>query len=257
MPANQFELLLHDLANHAWQLDPSSPEALEALATLVHHYDLNFALAAQYLRRALMLQPGNADIHQKYASLLSDIGDWSAAKKEFNAALELDPLSPSIKSSTPIYLFLSRHYKEARQDMEQILQGPQGYRLYPYLGAMYLSEGNIQEGLHQYALGVARAGSDGISLGHQAYGLAKAGRQAEARRLLATLEQRKDPDSRDPFYMATAYGALHDNAKAFYWLEQGFAEHDWSLCYLKIHPYCDDLRADPRFQTFLSRLKLK
>jgi len=49
-----------------------------------------------------------------------------------------------------------------------------------------------------------------------------------------------------------AYLGLGDNEEAFAWLEQGYNEHSNILQWLKVHPYFDPLRDDPRFKDLLS-----
>ena len=51
-----------------------------------------------------------------------------------------------------------------------------------------------------------------------------------------------------------AYGALGDRDRAFQWLEQVWQRR---ICYLlKIHPFLDPLRADPRYAGYLKRAGL-
>ena len=56
--------------------------------------------------------------------------------------------------------------------------------------------------------------------------------------------------------VATIYGALGETDKAFAELEKAFAEHDWDIHRLKVDPFMDPLRDDPRFAALLKRLNL-
>ena len=46
------------------------------------------------------------------------------------------------------------------------------------------------------------------------------------------------------------------NDEALAWLEKALASHDPNMPYIGVDPIFDPLRADPRFQDLLRRLKL-
>jgi hypothetical protein len=56
--------------------------------------------------------------------------------------------------------------------------------------------------------------------------------------------------------IAAIHAALGDKDKAFAELEKAFGEHDWFLPRLKVDPFMDQLRDDPRFKEMLKRLNL-
>lgn len=85
---------------------------------------------------------------------------------------------------------------------------------------------------------------------------AHAGRRADALRLLAELKKRKQAGYVPAAGFVNAYVGLSDKEEAFVWLEQGYQEHSNILQWLKVHPYFDPSRADPRFKDFLHRVGL-
>ena len=246
--------VLRHTAERALALDPTSPEVLGANAIFVQHVDYNWTLAEQYLRRAIQIQPGNAAIHAKYGGLLSDMGRLNEAMRELDTALDLDPLSPSIRNSKAICLFFGRRYTEARKLMDSILETPQGFRLYPYLGAIDLMEGKVEKALAEYRLGVERAQRDPWAVAHLAWALARVGRTAQAHEVLS--EILPPHDAKSPFYIALVYSSLRENDTAFDWLERAFVNRDSDLTLLKTHPYLDNLRRDSRFPVYLARVNL-
>jgi len=56
--------------------------------------------------------------------------------------------------------------------------------------------------------------------------------------------------------IALVLGALHENDEAFQWLERSLAQRDDVLVYLKVHPFFDPLRSDPRFADLVRRVGL-
>src|SRR5262249_38201119 len=56
--------------------------------------------------------------------------------------------------------------------------------------------------------------------------------------------------------VASYYSRLGDKEQAFIWLEKAYHDHEPWLVYTKISPVYDNLRSDPRFATFLTKLGL-
>ena len=53
-----------------------------------------------------------------------------------------------------------------------------------------------------------------------------------------------------------AYLGLGENDQAFAWLEQAYKEQSNILLFLKVHPFFDPIRADPRFADLVRRVGL-
>src|SRR5262249_30332184 len=58
------------------------------------------------------------------------------------------------------------------------------------------------------------------------------------------------------YWIVAQYGAFGDKDAAFAELETAFQNHDWFLNRLKIDPFMDPLRGDPRFDEMVKRLGL-
>jgi hypothetical protein len=58
------------------------------------------------------------------------------------------------------------------------------------------------------------------------------------------------------YYVAMIYAALGQKDEAFAELEKDFAEHDYLLQRIKVEPFLDPLRDDPRFKEMLKRMGL-
>jgi pentatricopeptide repeat protein len=85
---------------------------------------------------------------------------------------------------------------------------------------------------------------------------AHAGRRDDALRLLAELKRRRNDGYVPAAAFVNAYLGLGDNEQAFVWLEQAFKEKSNMLQWVKIHPYFDPIRSDPRFADLLRRIGL-
>ena len=58
------------------------------------------------------------------------------------------------------------------------------------------------------------------------------------------------------YWTASIYAALGDKDKAFAELEDSYVEHDFYMHRLKVDPFWDPLRDDPRYKDLLKRLNL-
>ncbi len=52
------------------------------------------------------------------------------------------------------------------------------------------------------------------------------------------------------------YLGLGENEQAFLWLEEAYKEKSSILLYVKVHPFFDPIRADPRFANLVRRVGL-
>jgi tetratricopeptide (TPR) repeat protein len=80
---------------------------------------------------------------------------------------------------------------------------------------------------------------------------AKAGEREKARAILKQLEANQNVSRAG---ISTLYVALGEYEQAFVLLERAYEAHDNQLQFLKISPYFDALRSDPRFQDLMRRI---
>ena len=59
-----------------------------------------------------------------------------------------------------------------------------------------------------------------------------------------------------PYRVATLYTVLGEKDKAFAELQRSLEARDWDFIRLKIDPFVDSLRDDPRFARLVEKLKL-
>jgi len=85
---------------------------------------------------------------------------------------------------------------------------------------------------------------------------AHAGRRTDALRLLDELKRRQQTGYVPTAAFVNAYLGLGDNEQAFAWLERAYQEKAEILQYLKVHPFFDPLRSDPRFANLIHRVGL-
>ena len=87
------------------------------------------------------------------------------------------------------------------------------------------------------------------------YAYAVTGRRAEAQKVLDQLTDLSKQKYVSAVFRAYIYAALGEKDKAFEWLEKGY--EDRSTYTIKVDPFFDPLRSDPRFADLLRRMNLQ
>src|SRR5437764_5576608 len=93
-----------------------------------------------------------------------------------------------------------------------------------------------------------------IELLATAYG--QAGRRTEALRLIDELKQRRQAGYVPAGAFINPYLGLGDYDQAFFWMEQAHQEQSNILQFLRVHPFFDPVRSDPRFADLERRVGL-
>ena len=88
------------------------------------------------------------------------------------------------------------------------------------------------------------------------YAYAKTGRRPEAEKILNTFKEAEKAAYVEPYESAAIYAALGDKDKAFAELERCYTQHDFYITFLKVDPFVDPLRGDPRFADLMRRVGL-
>lgn len=85
---------------------------------------------------------------------------------------------------------------------------------------------------------------------------AQAGRRNDALRLLAELKDRSKREYVPAGAFVNAYSGLGNKDDAFAALELAYKEQSNILQFVKVHPFLDPLRDDPRFKDLVRRVGL-
>jgi TolB-like protein/DNA-binding winged helix-turn-helix (wHTH) protein/Tfp pilus assembly protein PilF len=238
-------------ANKALELDPTLAEAHVALAYVEHHYNWHWAAAEQEYKTAIVLSPSYPTAHLRYAEYLSSVGRHDEAITEMRRAEGLDPLSLVNASNTGRFLYHARRYDDAIAQLKKVLDLDQG-RTYArlHLAMSYEEKGMYEEARPQFKRVIEDfGGRSGPGVAHFD---AVSGDRLKAKRILKQLA-RTAADS-DWFFIAGAYAAAGEKDKAFSCLQRAYDKRDFFMVFLKVHPYMDPLRSDPRYGVLLGRV---
>jgi len=250
VPVKDAHARTRELTLKALEIDPHLAEAHLALADF-EFAGWNWSAAEREYERAIFLNPSYAEAREHYAEFLSCMGRHNQALAEVKQAHELDPLSLLINTQVGYTFYWARRPDEAMEQFKKALDlDPSHGRAHIGLGRAYVYKGMFDEGIAEMEKGHASWGLQRGSL--WGYALGAGGRREEAVRMLRRYLELRKPLT--PFAVATFYAGLGDKDKALTWLERAFDEHGYSLLRLKVDPFFDSLRSHPRFQDLLRRM---
>ena len=242
-------------AERAIELDDTLAEAHTARGKVLGWFDWDFDAAELALRRAVASNPRYADAHWGLASILPANGQMEAAIEEARGTLALDPLSGIFSYWLARYLYFARRFEEASEAAARAAElDPTSFRPLLVLGLCHLMEGRPDDALASFERAKDVSGVVSANA-YIARALAVAGREEEAREILARIESGEGYVRHE--FMAPAYAALGDLDRALTALETAYRERSAGLIYLHVDPSYDSLRGDPRYQDLVRRIGLK
>lgn len=241
-------------AKKALEIDETLGEAHAALGFALSCYDRDWRAAERELRRAIKLNPNYATAHFFYANHLENIGQAEHAIAECQRGRDLDPMSLVANAGLGRMLRDGRRFDEAIQQCRKTIElEPNFAHGHWCLGLAYLSKARHDDAIQEFQKARALGEGPGVlwSLG---YAYAIAGRKSEAREVLRDLRTQSRDGYVSPYFMAGIYAGLGEKDHAFEWLNRAYEEREWMQ--LKLDPFLDSLRSDPRFHQLLSRMNL-
>jgi pentatricopeptide repeat protein len=243
-------------ARKALELDPDLAEAHVILANVLQQ-QWHWADAETEYRRALELNPNEAAAHAGLSLWLLCRGRTDEAVAWAQRARELDPLAVSGNSLAWI-LFQSRRYDEAIRELRSALAvHPDHVYSLSTLGFTLVADNQPADAIPVLEKAVSVSHRSPATIGVLIRAYAHAGRREDALRLLTELKQRQKQGYVPAGAFVNAYLGLGENDQAFLWLEQAYKEQSNILQFLKVHPYFDPIRGDPRFADLLRRTELE
>ena len=244
-------------AQEALRLDDRLAEAHASVGMIHFYYDWNFVESDRAMLRAQQLNPRYATAHQWYGLSVGVRGRFSEAKAELRRAIELEPLMPIFHHNLAWVSYWERDWNESLSIAKVGLEfAPEFPWLRQLAGLASLELGQTDAALVHLRKAAELGGSASFGTSNLAYGLARAGRDEEARAILAEWIERTKVRYVPPTDVALMYLGLGKVEEAFQWLEKAVEVRDTWRVFLGAAPYWDPLRTDPRFAELLRRVGL-
>jgi len=241
-------------AEIALKLDPSLASARASLGVVKLMYEWNWAGAEADFKEAIRLQPDHVRAHEFYAWYLSCIGRHTEAREHARRAQQIDPLSAEAYAWGGLLSYYAREYDEAIEQEKKALEiDPTYWFAHYFLGWTYLQKGQTREAIAELQKAADLSGFP-QAIAPVGHAQAKAGNRAEALKILAEFKTWSKTGLVAPYDMATVYFGLGDKEQGFAWLEKAAEARNWWVLFIKVEPWMDPLRSDPRFQAIIRKM---
>lgn len=244
-------------AEQALAVDDELAEAHVSLATTLADYYYEWPAARDHYRCALELNPSYSTAHLWYAGYLRDLGHFDDALTHVRIARRLDPLSLPIQAAEGITLYVARRYDESTAVLQKLLEITPGFSYAHFLIALsQVQQQRYMEALASLDKAESWSGAvaDVNSLKGHIY--ARLERQADARRMIASLETPAHQQYASPFQRAVIHVALNETDRALQLLELTCATRSKQARLLGVEPLLDPLRSDERFSGMVEKMGL-
>ncbi|HEY2685060.1 MAG TPA: TIR domain-containing protein [Steroidobacteraceae bacterium] len=237
-----------DAAARAVELGPDDPNAYAARGFIRSNISWDWAGAQADYEKAIALDPGNGRFQSRYADLLATFGRLPEAIAVSRKAIELDPLR---LSNLGLYLISARDFTAAHEAIGRELEmTPESPFVLNEFGILQLIEGKAQDALATFRkIDFVPLRLYGVAAAEHSFKDPNASQQA-----LDELIAKHAAEG--AYQVAEVYAWRGEKDKAFEWLDRAFTQQDNGLTSLKADPLMDSLRGDPRYKTFLRKMKL-
>jgi len=244
-------------ATKALEIDDRLAEAHSSLAFVKSFYDWDWQGAESEFRQSIKRSANYALARQWYAMELAALGRHEEAIQETDRALQLDPLSMSINTTTALALYLVRKFDKALDQAHKTIElDSTFYPAHFVCGCIYEQMGKWEEALRELHSAVEFSHRLPRYLGALGHGWAASGNRAEAQKVIDELQAMPGKKYRSPYCIAEIYAGLKETDLTLEWLQKACEQRDTWMIFLKVHPHFEYLHENPRFQEFVKRLDL-
>jgi len=256
LPARESMPRARGYALKAISLDETLAHAHTALATVHFYGDWDWSAADREYQRALQLNPHDAEAHRVYSVFLTAMGRTDEALAQVSIAEQLDPLYRA--STTAGWdLYCARRYDQAMEYCKKSIEmAPSDENSHACMSWAYLGSGQYQQATDEAKKAWTLSGEQPVWAVLLGQAHAKSGNSAETVRIIDDLIKRSRTAYVPPTFIAALYAALGDKNKAFQWIDKAYAERDLYLAEIKAAPGFDLLRSDERFKNLTAKMGL-
>jgi tetratricopeptide (TPR) repeat protein len=239
----------------ALRLNPGLSSAHTALAVARFYQDWDWEGSQREFRRALELDPGSERAHRMYALMLSCTGRVQEAINQIHQAHQLDPLSIPIYDMASMIWLNAHQFDQSIQQAEQLLElNPNSVSGHVNLGAADLFEGRFPRAIEEFKTAAADGGDGALMAALLGPAYARWGKWRLAEEQLTSLKRWSKRRYVPPIWFAMVDASLGADRRALDSLERDFRDRDSYMAFLKVTPWFDSLRDEPRFHKLIQQM---
>jgi adenylate cyclase len=248
---NEHLTAARDAVERAFALEPDLPDALFPRAMIQTNFDYDWKGAAETLRQALALAPQDPALLMEAGNLAGARGETKQGLDLFRRAVALDPVNAQARGFLASSLSVLGHQEEARAEYTRVIElNPSAPNCQAGIGLTYLLEGKFEEA----ALAAQKDAADWARLLIVSCARWGQKRVAESDAALAELIATASETGADQ--IADVYAYRNDKDRAFEWLERARRQRDAGLPSLRADTLLSNLHGDPRWDAFLRKMGL-
>lgn len=238
-----------------WALDSLSAEA-HAMAAIISFLDWNWSEARRHFEKAIHLNPQDPKSRHWFALFLTaTTGSLVEAMLQSDTIMSLDP-SGDYQVGRGSLLYFGRRNEELRDLMLQTIAQdstvPWGY---DWLGMAYNELGDYENSIETYQKAFTL--SDGLvevggGLGHT---LGLAGKLESAKEMADYYSASASDYYLPQVQRAFIHIGMGEYERAIELLQEAYEAKSWFLIFLKVEPWYDPIRDDPRFRELVRKME--
>ncbi len=238
----------------ALTLDNTLADAHSLLGMIALCYDWDWSAAEKEYEQTMALNPNHVWAHEWHSRGLVAQGRTDEAIAEAERVLALSPTP--LEWDSPIWVFvLARRYDLARERAQKLLEvAPNWVWGHFEMALIYEQEGKLEKAAQESLRADELFGMDPKRVAQLKETLAKSGPKGYWKRTLDNYRESAKSDYVPPVLVAKSCVRVGDKECAFEWLERGLEERDDLMINLNVEPVFDSLRSDPRFQELVRRV---
>ena len=219
-------------------------------------YSWDWVESQKQFIKAIQLDPNKTLSHWIYSWQLSSQGDFDKSLQESARTVELEPMDALIGSHHALMYYYARDYDKAIKQLDKVRAFETRQPFEHFIrGQCYSVVGKFEEAIAEQKL-AHELFSAPWSHARLAYAYAIAGDKQNALSILESLKKESTTRYVASDVVASVYVALHDNDRAFEYLEKAVNERAAWMVWIKVDPIWDPIRKDARYAAILKKMKL-
>jgi len=235
----------------ALALEPVLPEALFARSMIQTNFDYDWKGAAGTLRKALALAPQDPALLMQAGNLAAARGEKTQSLEFDRRAVALDPVNAQARAFLASALSATGKQEEARAEYARVVElNPSAPNSHAGVGLTYLLESKFEEA----AAAAQKDAADWARLLIVSCVRWAQKRVPESDAALAELIA--NTSETGAYQIAEVYGYRNDKDHAFEWLERARRQRDAGLPGLRADTLLLNLHDDPRWDAFMRKMGL-
>ena len=235
----------------ALSIEPDLPEALYPRAMIETNFDYNWKGAAKTLDKALALAPQDPMLLLEAGNLAQIRGEIGQAVGRFRRAVALDPVNAQARAFLAAGLSNQENQSASRAEYERVIAlNPSAPNSHAAIGMSYVLQGAFEKG----AMAAQKDAADWARL--LTVTCARWGQKRVLESDAALAELIETFGETAAYQIAEVYAYRDDTDHAFEWLERARRQRDAGLPGVRSDVLLQNLHKDPRWETLLRTIGL-